>query len=98
MKKLVSMALALLLTLSVLSIPAMAAENNDDAAVGFLSYLTLTEHDAFARLKAERIAREYLMEQGVLEGTLAKGVGPFDTVIFYDSLDAMLMGLQAGEV
>ena len=98
MRKLVSMALALLLTLSVLSIPAMAAENNDDAAVGFLSYLTLTEHDAFARLKAERIAREYLMEQGVLEGTLEKGVGPFDTVIFYDSLDAMLMGLTSGEV
>ena len=98
MKKLVSMSLALLLTLSVLSVPAIADENNDDAAVGFLSYLTLTEDDAFARLKAERDAREYLMEQGVLEGTLEKGVGPFDTVIFYDSLDAMLMGLTSGEV
>jgi hypothetical protein len=47
MKKLVSMALALLLTLSVLSIPAMAeTESDDGGAVGILSYLTLTEDEA----------------------------------------------------
>ena len=73
-------------------------ENNDDAAVGFLSYLTLTEDDAFARLKAERDAREYLIEQGVLESTVEKDAVPFQEIVFYDSLDAMLMGLTSGEV
>jgi ABC-type amino acid transport substrate-binding protein len=98
MKKLVSMALALLLTLSVLTIPAIADENNDDAAVGYLSFLTMTEEDFYARIKAEGLAREYLLKQGVIESTMEKSVYPFQKVIFYDSLDAMLMGLTSGEV
>ena len=44
MKKLVSMALALFLTLSVLSVPAMAeTESDDGGAIGYLSFLNLSE-------------------------------------------------------
>ena len=66
MKKLVSMALALLLVLS--AVPAMAeTESGEGTTVGVLSYLTLTEDDYLAVYEAERGAREYLIEQGVVE-------------------------------
>ena len=98
MKKLVSMALAFFLVMSVLSIPVVADENNDDAAVGYLSFLSMTEEDSYARIAAEGLAREYLLKQGVLENTMEKSVYPFQKVVFYDSLDAMLMALTSGEV
>ena len=50
----VSMALALLLTLSVLTIPAMAeTERDDGGAVGYLSFLNLSEEDNEVRREAD---------------------------------------------
>ena len=93
MKKLVSLTLVLLLALSVLTAPAMAAGKDD---VGYLSYLNMSEEEFTVLREAYRPAYEYLEEHGVLESV---GQRPsMQNTIFYDSLDAMLMGLMAGEV
>jgi ABC-type amino acid transport substrate-binding protein len=97
MKKLVSMALALLLTLSVLTIPAMAeTESDDGGAIGYLSFLNLSEEDNEVRREAEIPAYRYLIEHGVMEFD-GQGIIQAKST-FYDSLDAMLMGLMSGEV
>ena len=98
MKKQLSIILSVLFILTLFAIPVAADEKNDDAAVGYLSFLSVTEDDFFARLTAEGNAREYLSEQGVIESTMEKDPYPFQKVVFYDSLDAMLMGLMSGEV
>ena len=97
MRKLVSMALALLFTLSVLTIPAMAeTESDDGGAVGYLSFLNLSEEDNEVRREAEIPAYRYLIEHGVMEFD-GQGIIQAKST-FYDSLDAMLMGLTSGEV
>ena len=57
----------------------------------------MSEEDFLARIEAEKDARKYLGEQGVQESTLEKGTFKVYKVIFYDSLEAMLMGLTSGE-
>ena len=97
MKKLVSMALAFFLVMSVLSIPAMAeTESDDGGAIGYLSFLNLSEEEISSRREGEIPALDYLADQGVIEVD-ESGV-PHQKVVFYDSLDAMLMGLISGEV
>ena len=97
MKKLVSMALALLLTLSVLTIPAMAeTESGDGGAVGYLTYLNLSEDEIESTREREIPAYQYLANQGVIEFDGQKII--LGSSVFYDSLDAMLMGLMSGEV
>jgi ABC-type amino acid transport substrate-binding protein len=97
MKKLVSMALALLLTLSVLSIPAMAeTESDDGGAIGYLSFLNLSEEEIESRRDDEIPVYRYLEDQGVMEYD-RQNMSHWK-VVFYDSLDAMLMGLMSGEV
>ncbi len=49
-----------------------------------------------SRKSAEHPAYDYLIEHGVME--LDKSGAPFQKVVFYDSLDSMLMGLVSGEV
>ncbi len=96
MKKHVSMALALLLALSVLTVSALAEGSDVGEAVGYLSFLNLSDEMIMARREAERPARKYLREHGVLEFS-DTGL-PRTHMIPYDTLDAMLMGLLSGEV
>ena len=98
MKKVISMIMALILVLALFTIPVIAEEESSDetAAIGYLSYLNLTEDKMESRLDGEIPAYDYLREQGVME--LVEEGSPFQDVIFYDSLDAMLMGLLSGEV
>ena len=95
MKKHFAMALALLLALSVLTVSALA-EGKDGEAIGYISFLNLSEEQIMARRAAERPGREYLREHGVLEFT-DTGL-PLNHMVPYDTLDAMLMGLMSGEV
>ena len=98
MKKVISMTIALILVLALFAVPVMAEEESNDetSAIGYLSYLNLTEDEMEARLDGELPAYQYLVEHGVME--LDATESPFQDVIFYDSLDAMLMGLLSGEV
>ena len=92
MKKLISLFLALTLLLGVLAIPAMA----DSMKVGSLSYLNLTEEQG----KALSAFRQSLLKLLVLHGVI-EGEEPSDEVPafrMYDTLNAMLMALQSGEV
>ena len=84
-----------LLVLNVLTVPTMAeTENGDETAIGYLSYLNMSEEDELSRHEDELPALAYLDEHGVLEGEELS-----DRVfVSYDSLDAMLMGLVSGEV
>ena len=97
MKKLISMIMALILVLALFTIPVSAEEeNNDKTAIGYISYLNMSEEDTLIRHEAELLAYEYLIEHGVLE---AVGWNISDRVMVpYDSLDAMLMGLISGEI
>ena len=96
MKKHVSMALALLLALSVLTVSALAEGKDDGTTVGYISFLNLSEEQFMTRREGERPAFEYLKEHGVLE--LTEHVIPATDLVPYDTLDAMLMGLLSGEV
>ena len=92
MKKLISLSLALMLLLSILAVPAMAEESN---AVGQLSYLAMTEEEDQSFL-IRRPLRMLLDLRGVVKTPVeARGKS---AVEFYDSLDALLMGFQAGKV
>jgi hypothetical protein len=96
MKKLVFMALVLLLALSVFTVSALAEGKDDGIAIGYISFLNLSEEQIRARREGEGPAREYLKEHGVLES--AGHVIPLTHMVPYDTLDAMLMGLLSGEV
>ena len=97
MKRIVSMSVALVLVLTFFTVPVMAEEEGSDGgAVGLLSFLNLSEKEMLSRKRAERPAYDYLIEHGVME--LDKSGAPFQKVVFYDSLDSMLMGLMSGEV
>jgi len=96
MRKTISLILALMLALSVPAVPATAEENKDGSAVGYLSFLKISEEELEARREAELPAYEYLKEHGVIEDD--EPDASRTKVVFYDSLNAMLMALQAGEV
>ena len=66
------------------------------AAVGYLSYLNMSEEEIATRLEAVIPANMYLREKGVLEFTQHLDVD--SGIVLYDSLDAMLMGLTSGQV
>ena len=92
MKKLISLFLALTLLLGVLAIPAMA----DSMKVGSLSYLNLTEEDGKNFTAARHPLIQLLRLHGVLEGNEPSSELP--TFRLYDTLNAMLMALQSGEI
>ena len=88
----------LILVLALFTAPVMAEEESSGktAAIGCLSYLNMTEEEMKSRLDAERPAYDYLRKQGVVE--FDELGSPVVNVIFYDSLNAMLFGLQSGEI
>lgn len=73
-----------------------AEESSEGGTIGYLAFLNLSEEEVESRRKAESPAYAYLIEQGILEVDEQKP--PHRDSKFYDSLDAMLMGLMSGEV
>lgn len=70
---------------------------NDVLNIGVLTMLNMTEEKMSQYRKAESIALAVLMDEGYLESN-AKPVKREKKIIFYDSLDAMLMALNAGDI
>ena len=66
---------------------------------GALSLLNMTEEEYLAKSKGKIIALQYLVEQGAYNSARNIAQMPDLTgVIFYDTLDAMLMALEAGDI
>ena len=105
MKKLIALLLALTLTLALCACAASAEQATDAPAKGkglkkgVLSLLNMTEEEYLAKSKGRMIALQYLVEQGVYHSVRDLSNAPeMSGIIFYDTLNAMLMGLEAGEI
>ncbi len=96
MRKLVSLALALLLALSALLLPAMAEEETYTLELGVLTMLNVSE----AEMASFRDARMHIVHQLEQEDLADKPFRqkPIVEVTFFDTLDAMLMALNAGTI
>jgi ABC-type amino acid transport substrate-binding protein len=103
MKRIVALALALLLTLSALILPA-AAETLKTAKCGALLMLNMTEEEMSNYRKARFLIDRQLGKEGLntslFHEALGKNVGVLENydIIYFDSLDTMLMSLNAGEI
>jgi len=102
MKKLIVLMLALALA-STLTLSAFA--ENAPATVrtfGTLSMLNMTEEECAAFLEARSLIGRKLVEEGYAEQPEnASGPVPDGTmrkIVFYDTLDALLMALNAGDI
>ena len=101
MKKLTSVFIALLLALSMQVLPAMA---EDTLMVGVLSYLNLTESEynedflSPEPMDMYTLQFDWLFDHGYLTDYIP-GDNPLRLkVVFYDSMNAMLMALNTGEI
>ena len=98
MKRLVALFLALALTLLL---GGAVAEGDSALTIGVLSYLNLTEEEFLARETAKEAALDYFEAHGMLELSEPKPEGdeaPSLQIRFYDTTDALLMALQAGDI
>ncbi len=96
MKKLV----ALILSLMMLGLAGCALAEGE-VTIGSLSYLNMTETEDARILNNMMAMLQVLRIHGVLvetESAHEEGNAVTHVMHYYDSLDAMLMGLQAGEV
>ena len=96
------MTLLLALAMAIALIPCGAVAEGDSALkIGVLSYLNLTEEEFLARETAKEAALDYLETHGMLELSEPKPEGdeaPSLQIRYYDTTDALLMALQAGEI
>ena len=100
MKRCMTLLLALAMALALIPCGAVA-EGDPALKIGVLSYLNLTEEEFLARETAKEAALDYLETHGMLELSEPKPEGgeALDLQIrFYDTTDALLMALQAGEI
>ena len=108
MKKLIALILVLTLALTLCACETSAEESTQatdtpaegkEMVLGTLSLLNMTEEERLAKEKGKLIAVKYLMEQGAYQSKMeASSMPEPGRVIFYDTLDAMLMALEAGDI
>ena len=108
MKKLIALILVLALAFTLCACGTKAEETTQTPAapaeskglvIGVLSLLNMTEEEYLAKENGKIIGLKYLAEQGVYESVKDVSKMPeLSGVIFYDTLDAMLMALEAGEI
>ena len=98
MKKLISLTLALLLALSTLLLPAMA-EETPTIKVGMLSMLNWTEEE-MADFRTARNMIDHQLDRNDLAASEIESsqAAPKVEVTFFDTLDAMLMALNVGDI
>ena len=95
MKKTISLFLILALLTGALAVSALA----DGKTFGTLSYLNMTEEDSTLYASVRMPMLKFLILHGVLTSAGDKPSGDVPSVYrYYDSLDALLMALQAGEL
>ena len=75
------------------------ASAGGNAYLGTLSLLNMTEEEYLSLANAKQLANVYLEKEGVFSGKVKAGSSPkFSGVKFYDTLDAMVMALEAGDI
>ena len=100
MKRWMTLLLALAMALALIPCGAVA-EGDPALKIGVLSYLNLTEEEYLANETAKEAVLDYLEAHGMLELSEPKPEGdeaPSLQIRFYDTTDALLMALQAGEI
>ena len=100
MKRCMTLLLALAMALALIPCGAVA-EGDSALKIGVLSYLNLTEEEFLARETAKEAALDYLETHDMLELSEPKPEGGEALELqirFYDTTDALLMALQAGEI
>ena len=98
MKKFVALTLALLLALSTLLLPAIA-EAPRTVRFGMLSVLNGSEAEmADYRAARMRMARQLEKEDIITKTVDGQNGKPNVEITFFDTLDAMLMALEAGDI
>ena len=100
MKRCITLLLALAMALALIPCGAVA-EGDSALKIGVLSYLNLTEEEFLARETAKEAALDYLEAHGMLELSEPKPEGdeaPSLQIRYYDTTDALLMALQAGDI
>ncbi len=77
-----------------------ATDKKNDVNIGVLSMLNISEEETMDYITAQHIALVQLGEEGFFESLyeLEKGPNPNMNVVFYDTLDSMLMALNAGDI
>jgi ABC-type amino acid transport substrate-binding protein len=98
MKKIISLSLVLMLLLGILAVPALA-EEKQTAKIGVLAMLNVDEAKMKDILTARKILMTMAREQSNVTST--KPVSETEREmepVFYDSLDHMLMALNAGDI
>ena len=104
MKKLIAMFLALAMIPALLSFAgAESADGPRTERVGMLSLLQQSEEETVNCIKTVILVADQVKEQGYSENLLPAIGDSIDTAVvfqpvYYDTLDALIMGLTAGEV
>ena len=102
MKKWISLILALILACSM--IPAVGADAPSQVTIGTLALLNTDEVNVVNYYKAQMLVNMYFVKTGLVKLDVPAGEIPEEAeapeivVRFYDNLDSMLMGLQAGDI
>ena len=96
------MTLLLALAMALALIPCGAvAEGDSVLTIGVLSYLNLTEEEYLARETAKETGLAYLLAHGMMQWpdqVREFPEAPDLQIRYYDTTDALLMALQAGEI
>ncbi|WP_026658840.1 transporter substrate-binding domain-containing protein [Butyrivibrio sp. AC2005] len=78
-----------------------SSDDTNNIRVGVLTMLNMTENEMINYRRASSIAGKILSDEGYLEWNIeheADGKKPEWTVSFYDTLDSMLMAINAGDI
>ncbi len=108
MKKLIALILTLTLALALCACGTSAEETSQttdapaesgEMVIGTLSLLNMTEEEYAAYQEARRVVGRQLIKEGYVERTEgASNQGRISKIAYYDTLDALLMALNAGDI
>ncbi len=82
------------------AVTEQAEEESFDVNIGVLTMLNINEEETMNYIRAQRIALEQLGKEGYFEnlGEVSTSGKPNMKVVFYDTIDSMLMALNAGDI
>ena len=89
----------LLITILSLTAAQVMAQNANPVKIGALSMLNLSEEEYAAIAESRLLAYNYLMDQGVIQESASVPANmPAFEIVYFDTLDAMVMALQSGSI
>ena len=99
MKRMITIVLTLILGLSALAVPAVAEDAPKiDPRCGLLTMLNISEEEYAAFMEARRLIAYQIIREGYAEQVEGPEPEGAPIVVYYDTMDAMLMALNAGDI